>query len=125
MKLLYSKFLNYQVSFRNKYLSKFYFINTGALRRGIMVDAARFMSLIKERSYTAEKTMPALFPYINQYAAINLLRTDPDFFLGHLDQFFANTDIREDLGDDYANLYAILNNKETSVEEKIGQIEAL
>ena len=114
-----------------RYLSIFYFMNMAILRNGLSDNVDHFMSLIKGRSYTDAKPMPDLFPYINQYAAINLLRTDPDFFLKHLNQFFTNEDIRK--GDDYenlydnlyANLYAILNDKETSVEEKIRRIEAI
>ena len=115
--------LKYDVKF--KYLYIFYLKNTDILKRYIYDNPGYFMHLIEERSYTDEKKMPALFYYINTHTAIRLLREYPDFLLGHLDQFFANKDIREGLGDDYANLYAILNNKETSVEEKIGQIEAL
>ena len=108
-----------------RYLSKFYMANTRALRDEIncLTSAARFMSLIKERSYTAENQMPALFPHINKYGAINLLRTDPDFFLDHLDQFFALLD--DITYEKYKALYRILNNKETSVEEKIRQIEEI
>ena len=106
-----------------RYLSKFYMANTRALRDEIncLTSAARFMSLIKGRSYTAENQMPALFPYINKYGAINLLKTDPDFFLDHLDQFFALLD--DITYEKYKALYRILNNKETSVEEKIMFIE--
>ena len=106
-----------------RYLSKFYMANTRALRDEIncLTSAARFMSLIKGRSYTAENQMPALFPYINKYGAINLLKTDPDFFLDHLDQFFALLD--DITYEKYKALYRILNNKETSVEEKISFIE--
>ena len=99
------------------YLALFYFRNILLLKRYMMDSPDHFMRLINERCYTDEKKMPALFPFIFASDAIILLRQDPDFFLSHVDQFFANEALRRQLP--YINIYKILNNTETDTEEKI------
>ena len=106
------------------YLYSFYLENMRILKRYIKDKPDHFMRLINERCYTDEKKMPALFLFISAFDAVSLLRQDPDFFLSHLDQFFVNKIARNEL-DEARQVYQILNNTKTEVEEKIRLLKSL